>query len=1122
MYTKLSPHVQDIMDPTYWRRGSSYANQEHIKEIQIYERETSISIEAIVKWTSYYRTGIDLSVQWLRFSCLCQAFDNDNGCKHVSGLARRFDQEYLLTLSPLSICHNKTSQSYTVGIKIHPSLIATPPIQIQQDPVYQKIMDQLSLLQTHTDSSPMLEAVESTEPIVKQSRSVRLISTLGESLSLQKDPECHYRIKIDLVKWKKEFPGIYDIEIHTYKAKRLKNGNLSFGQEVYQESIRTTGLQDWRHFVWQKYESYYTHSVSTRLTFASAPEMIIRLLSHTQFPISTLDNEPIAIIPWLQVFRLAVEKTTSSKPYSITPVFYHETSNGRIRVTDSLPNTVKILHAPGTPYYGIMSAHHSLSFFRSELPVQLISGIISKPITLSRSEWAEFRVSPGFDALLTHIDAFDWLEDEIRDINPMIRLTIEISSDYTIVQLDYDYIYGTLRVHPMSEKQIYSDENGVIRRDREKEKNEYNRIIPLLDLCEMHDLPLSRGIQAIDADSDIFFDQVEVLIADGILVEYRQSTHRVSQAPLSAQLRVSSGEDWFDVSVDLILGEQVLQNAAEILMAIRKWGKYITLDNGTIIQLKQDISRTLADWDELGITEKNIDSGVQVAKYNIGLLKAKTGNLSTFELPAEVEKLQMALTDFQWIPEKKLPTTATVTLREYQKQGYEWLHFLHTYHFSGILADDMGLGKTIQTLVFLESLYSQARHGKKKLPPSLIIVPTSLVLNWMDEAAKFVPELSIDYIRDGKTGLAGITDGTEIIIVSYGILANLVEQSDIKEKKWYYIILDEAQNIKNSKSERAKAILSLSSSYRLALSGTPIENNLLELLSIFQFLMPGFLGYEARFRDRYMKWDTANLETLSRKVKPFILRRTKENVLKDLPAKQEEIIHLEMGSEQKEFYNSLKTTYQAQITEQLETVGLAKSQFIVLDALLKLRQASLMPQLVKMDGNTVRESAKLEYLRENIEEMITRWHSLLIFSQFTGFLAYIREILDEKKIDYNYLDGQTSREDRKKLVDSYNAGVVKVFLISLKAGGVGLNLTGADYVIHMDPWWNPAVENQATDRAHRMWQTKTVFVQKLIVRDTVEEKILKLQEKKKKLIDDLFSWNFHGSLSEVDIRYIFE
>lgn len=332
----------------------------------------------------------------------------------------------------------------------------------------------------------------------------------------------------------------------------------------------------------------------------------------------------------------------------------------------------------------------------------------------------------------------------------------------------------------------------------------------------------------------------------------------------------------------------------------------------------------------------------------------------------------------------------------------------------------MGLGKTIQTLVFIESIYEKIRSKKSKLAPTLIVVPTSLVLNWIDEAQKFVPDMKIWYIRDSKMNISDIPKDTEVVIVSYGILVNLTEQLSFIEHKWYYIILDEAQNIKNSKSERCKAVLQLVSSHRLALSGTPIENNLLELQSIFQFLMPGFIGNESRFKEHYMKGDNVKLELLSRKVKPFILRRIKEKVLKDLPAKQEEIIHLEMGEIQKQFYNNLKTTFRAQITEKITMDGMAKSQFAVLDALLKLRQASLMPALVALDGNTVRESIKLQYLEENIDDLITRGHTLLIFSQFTGFLAYIKKIFDLKNISYNYLDGQTKREDRKKLVDSFN------------------------------------------------------------------------------------------------------
>ncbi len=272
-----------------------------------------------------------------------------------------------------------------------------------------------------------------------------------------------------------------------------------------------------------------------------------------------------------------------------------------------------------------------------------------------------------------------------------------------------------------------------------------------------------------------------------------------------------------------------------------------------MVRLRQDIGKTLSEWDELGINEKNIESTIKINTYNIGLLKSQKEGFSTFELPEEVKKLQSALSNFRGITPQKIPKSATVTLREYQQQGYEWLHFLHTYHFSGILADDMGLGKTIQTLVFLQSQYEKSPKGKSRLAPSLIVVPTSLVLNWIDEAMKFVPNLRCAYIKDGKTGMSDIPKDTQVIIVSYGLLVNLVDQETFGTLAWHYIILDEAQNIKNSKSERAKAVTALKSSYRLALSGTPIENNLMELLSIFQFLMPGFLGYEARFRDRYMK-----------------------------------------------------------------------------------------------------------------------------------------------------------------------------------------------------------------------------------------------------------------------------
>jgi len=288
--------------------------------------------------------------------------------------------------------------------------------------------------------------------------------------------------------------------------------------------------------------------------------------------------------------------------------------------------------------------------------------------------------------------------------------------------------------------------------------------------------------------------------------------------------------------------------------------------------------------------------------------------------------------------------------------------------------------------------------------------------------------------------------------------------------------------------------------------------------------MPGFLKNLNNFKNKYM-WansDKEALKNLSSKVKPFILRRKKEDVLKELPEKVEEIIKLEMWTKQKAFYQKLKNAFKLQITKQLKEQWLNKSRFMVLDSLLKLRQACLTPELIPWNKHFTNESVKLDYIRNSIDEMLNNGHNLLIFSQFTGFLKYIKDIFEEKNIEYNYLDWKTKSKDRKWLVDEFNNWNKQVFIISLKAGGTGLNLTKADYVIHLDPWWNPAVENQATDRAHRMWQKKTVFVQKLICKDSIEEKIIELQEKKKKLIDDVFSGNFSWSLSKEDIDFIFE
>lgn len=1168
----ISSSIRKIIGITSWNRSSKYANSRHIRDLEPSFWSDSITISAKVMGTHSYQTQINLFQRWeIWTACSCPAHTAHSGCKHVGALARTLDALY--TIDADTFVMMRKSDQTNIG---QPSGITpqTHPKNLDQPPVFPyRVKSEFRALfpsNMDPDDSEVITVLYRTNPeiferieteweeiddeshewietvwVEKRSRSLSLLDSLAHSENLSDESRKYYRIKIGSVPERWSSIEKNDLYLVLHEAKLLKNGKISVGQILYRDSIRDPEVLAYRPFARPKPSYYYNGEPA--LSFRAAPETFIRLLQTWEYPLSHLDNTPLSITPGLASISLHITEQKWPKPYQITA----QLQSGSVKTL--IPAKSRLIAAPQTDIFWLFSENRSrLTFLRSSLPASFLSAIITKPLALSRSEWWQLRQLPAFEALLDRVDSLDFLDGEIIDISPQLRLTIEITPEYSEVIVSYDFLYEGVRVHPRSEKKIIPHAGKLIRRNFWWENLEYTKTLPLLDLSTHHDEENARIIRVIDEDSDIFFDTIEILLSEGILIEYRQPTKRISTAPLSAKVQVSSEENWFDLSVEMILGDTVLSNAVEILRAMRKWGQYLTLDNGTVIRLKQEIRQTLSEWDELGIDERNISSKIRLDRSMIGLLKSGWDSISQYDLPSEVQKLQKSLESFTGIESRPTPSSATVTLRDYQQRWYDWLHFLHSYHFSGILADDMGLGKTIQTLVFLESLYRESegdwetsKKQKKwkwskstRIPPyppsqggspvwvekrpSLIVVPTSLVLNWMDEAQKFVPSLRVAYVRDGKTGLSDIPAETEVIIISYGILANLIDRADFSDRSWYYVILDEAQNIKNSKSDRARAIYQLSSVHRLALSGTPLENNLMELQSIFHFLMPGFIGNESRFRDRYTKGDTANLRLLSAKVKPFILRRTKESVLTELPPKQESIIHLDMGAEQRKFYTDLKTTYQAQISKQLEEKGFAQSQFAVLDALLKLRQACLTPALVPLSGNTVTASAKLDYLEENIEEMINNGHSLLIFSQFTGFLAHVRSLLDRRSIIHNYLDGQTKREERKKLVESFNAGSCKVFLISLKAGGVGLNLTGADYVIHLDPWWNPAVESQATDRAHRMGQQKTVFVEKLILRDTVEEKILHLQDRKKKLIDDLFSGDFRGNLSEEDVKWIFE
>ena len=486
-------------------------------------------------------------------------------------------------------------------------------------------------------------------------------------------------------------------------------------------------------------------------------------------------------------------------------------------------------------------------------------------------------------------------------------------------------------------------------------------------------------------------------------------------------------------------------------------------------------------------------------------------------------KLRERIHSFKEVKAVPAPQGLNAQLRSYQMQGLAYLNFLSEYGFGGILADEMGLGKTIQTLAFIQYMVEHKHKGA-----NLIVVPTSVLPNWEREAEKFVPSLKRLIIygtrRENMFKQIGKSD---LVITTYALLRRDLEE--IEKFDFNTIILDEAQNIKNPNTITARSVRKLNARMRLCLSGTPIENNLFELWSLFEFLMPGFLGSQHSFQRGIIKpikdGDPETLEYLRARVRPFILRRTKAEVAKDLPPKVESVTCCALEEAQAELYAAVARKLRDQVLADVDEKGLAKSQMSILDALLKLRQICCHPRLLKIDipgfSNNL-PSGKFEAFKDMVQEVVEGGHKVLVFSQFVQMLKIIRQWLEFSQIPFCYLDGAS--KDRFEQVDRFNNSPnIPIFLISLKAGGTGLNLTSADYVIHYDPWWNPAVESQATDRTHRIGQTRQVFSYKLICQNTVEEKILKLQDAKRNVAEAIIpgqeTWK---SLTREDLEMLFD
>ncbi len=586
--------------------------------------------------------------------------------------------------------------------------------------------------------------------------------------------------------------------------------------------------------------------------------------------------------------------------------------------------------------------------------------------------------------------------------------------------------------------------------------------------------------------------------------------NRLNPHKVKISIKVLSGTNWFNSNINARFGK-TKATLKQVYRAVKNRTKYVHLDDGTLGILPDDWIEKFNNYFNSGEIED--DNNLRISKSNYALIEQLFDEQMLDEnVKTEISNYQQKLDDFSAIKTVSVPEEFRGELRSYQQQGLSWLNFLDDFNFGGCLADDMGLGKSAQIIAFILSL-----RKKVKRNTNLLIVPTSLIFNWQQEIEKFAPSIQIltiygaDRIRNAQD-----FDQYEVILTSYGTL--LSDILFLKDYMFNYVFLDESQQIKNPESQRYKAACLLKSRNRIVITGTPVENNTFDLFGQLSFACPGLLGSKSYFKRLYSEpidtYKSSKRTTeLQNKIKPFMLRRTKQQVAAELPEKTEMVLYCEMKPEQRNIYNAYEKEFRDYISA---TTGdeLKKSAMHVLKGITRLRQICDSPQLIKgekMPGNT---SAKIEFLLEEIAGKIHQ-HKILVFSQFVSMLELIREELVKKKIGFAYLTGQTRK--RQAVIEKFqNEFETRVFLISLKAGGTGLNLTEADYVYLVDPWWNPAVENQAIDRCHRIGQDKNIVAVRLICPDTVEEKIMLMQQHKNELAKDLVKTenSFFGGLGK--------
>jgi len=827
-------------------------------------------------------------------------------------------------------------------------------------------------------------------------------------------------------------------------------------------------------------------------------------------PPGTFTAEPVAAWPYPQGAAVtAVGAHDAVVALPVDPPLYLDPANGEVGPLATPVPHLALCHMLTSPALALSEAHHFTS--RWGRRCWAADGRFPEPVA-DTSPWVE-GVAP-----VPHLRLVEVPSDRPGELIPQVEGHLAFAyGDAPAVA------YGTPRV-PRAAR----DGAAVrVRRDgaAEEAAADQLRLAGWDEERDAHDAPLF--VQRDIAEHVAFYrTALPDLVTEGWMVEEALTTLRVTEEEGEVRGAIAADGDGFAMDLAFGVGDERI-DLTPLLHGYLEGEQVGRTRSGRLFLLPAaQFDRVLELLEELG--EHDLSRPLHLARYHAIQLEEleAAANLAGDE---SWRHLASGLRNFQQLAAVAPPVGLQAELRPYQNEGLTWLNFLRETGLHGILADDMGLGKTVQALALLLLEKEAGRLDR----PSLVVVPTSLVFNWEAEAARFAPELRVLPLHGtARKRRYAELEQADLVLTTYGLLR--WDRARLAEHEFHYVILDEAQAIKNDRTQVSRLVRLLKARHRLTMTGTPMENHLGELWSQFAFLMPGFLGTRKQFNELFRKpierasdpeADRPRLarERLGRRIRPFVLRRTKGQVAVELPKKSEIPLYSELAGDQRDLYETIRLAYLEKVRREVQEQGIQRSQITILDALLRLRQVCCHPHLVKLSAaKGVHTAVKMDQLTDLIPEAVEEGRRILVFSQFVQFLAIVRTWCTAQGFDFAYLDGATT--NRKGVVETFQEGETPLFLISLRAGGAGLNLTAADTVIHLDPWWNPAVMDQATDRAHRIGQDKPVQVYNLITRGTVEEKILGLQARKQRLADDVLTTTREGGhqITSEDLEVLFE